>query len=184
MYKFAFSLIELLVVVAIIAILAAIAVPAYKQYLVRTRIMQIYYLMEGWEVQVQAYWSVHGVFPNNTTQLPNIVLSAVPANLSAYVSYVNLAPNDSCGQSGGIAVGINSSAIGLNSSLYPSPSLYFNMYHTPGGLMTVCNYYENTNVDPDNSFPANCISQYVSSGVNPAWSAKVTQITNTQTCNN
>lgn len=47
-----FTLIELMIVVAIIAILAAIALPAYQDYVVRSRVSEAMVLADGLKVTV------------------------------------------------------------------------------------------------------------------------------------
>jgi type IV pilus assembly protein PilA len=47
-----FTLIELMIVVAIIGILAAIALPAYQDYVVRSRVSELLVMADGWKVTV------------------------------------------------------------------------------------------------------------------------------------
>jgi type IV pilus assembly protein PilA len=62
-----FTLIELMIVVAIVGILAAIALPAYQDYLVRSRVSEG--LARGAEAKtsVAEFLSANGHFPLNTT---------------------------------------------------------------------------------------------------------------------
>lgn len=59
----AFSLIELLVVVAIIAVLAAVAVPVYSQYKVRTTIAGVVSLLQTIGESAQAIYQKTGTYP-------------------------------------------------------------------------------------------------------------------------
>jgi type IV pilus assembly protein PilA len=52
-HKKAFTLIELMIVVAIIGILAAIAVPSYQNYIARSQASEAFALMSGAKVKIQ-----------------------------------------------------------------------------------------------------------------------------------
>jgi type IV pilus assembly protein PilA len=60
-----FSLIELLVVIAIVAILAAVAVPAYKQYLIRAKVVSSIQIMNGVIKDFLSTYSKTGVLPTS-----------------------------------------------------------------------------------------------------------------------
>lgn len=59
----AFSLIELMVVVAIISILAAVAVPSYKDYITRTKLTSGLMILDSLKTMATEYYSINGVFP-------------------------------------------------------------------------------------------------------------------------
>ena len=63
-----FTLIELMIVVAIIAILAAIAIPAYRDYLIRTQVSEGASLTGGAKVAVDEYYANYGVAPTTNGQ--------------------------------------------------------------------------------------------------------------------
>ncbi|MGH8061448.1 MAG: pilin [Pseudoxanthomonas sp.] len=62
-----FTLIELMIVVAIIAILAAIAIPAYRDYLIRTQVSEGASLTGGAKVAVDEYYANYGSAPADNT---------------------------------------------------------------------------------------------------------------------
>lgn len=64
MFKQAFSLIELMVVIAVIAILAAVATPYYGDYIVRTKLNSGLIILEHLKKKSAEYYSIHGTFPS------------------------------------------------------------------------------------------------------------------------
>src|SRR5690242_5377002 len=62
-----FTLIELMIVVAIVGILAAIALPAYQDYLIRSRVSEALATAGACKTSVQEYWASRGVSPADAT---------------------------------------------------------------------------------------------------------------------
>lgn len=58
----AFSLIELMVVIAIVAILAAVAVPVYKTYTIKSKIQSVMPVVQGMIDKGKMYYEKHGDF--------------------------------------------------------------------------------------------------------------------------
>lgn len=79
----AFSLIELIVVIAIVGILAAIAIPSYKNYLTKAKLSGAMTVVEGYAEQSKVYYGKYGVFPDNV-QVG--VLAGFPANADGYLA--------------------------------------------------------------------------------------------------
>ncbi len=90
----AFSLIELLVVVAIIAILAAVALPIYKQYTIRSGVAEVVLQLQKLSEELSNYYATNGSFPaswkfNGVTLPTNTV---VTVNMS-YIGSMGYAPS-------------------------------------------------------------------------------------------
>ena len=62
-----FTLIELMIVVAIIGILAAIAIPAYQDYIVRSKVTELVTAADACKTSVAEYYQSQNVFPANLT---------------------------------------------------------------------------------------------------------------------
>jgi type IV pilus assembly protein PilA len=63
-----FTLIELMIVVAIVGILAAIALPAYQDYVVRSKMSETEAALAACKTSVSEYVSTHANFPKNIEQ--------------------------------------------------------------------------------------------------------------------
>ena len=62
-----FTLIELMIVVAIVGILAAIALPAYQDYITRSKMSEGVAAIAACKTSVAEYASTKGVFPTDIT---------------------------------------------------------------------------------------------------------------------
>ena len=58
-----FTLIELMIVVAIVGILAAIAIPAYKDYIARSKVSECAATMGACKTSITEYFNTRNVFP-------------------------------------------------------------------------------------------------------------------------
>src|SRR5690349_23291343 len=63
-----FTLIELMIVVAIIGILAAIAIPAYQDYMVRSKVTELINAAGVCKTSVAEYYQSKGTMPTNETE--------------------------------------------------------------------------------------------------------------------
>lgn len=63
-----FSLIELMIVVAIIGILAAIALPAYQDYVIRSKVTELVAAATACKISVTEYYQSQNAFPATLNQ--------------------------------------------------------------------------------------------------------------------
>src|SRR5438067_10927127 len=62
-----FTLIELMIVVAIVGILAAIALPAYQDYIIRSKMSEVEAAIAACKTTTTEYLSSHGSMPASNT---------------------------------------------------------------------------------------------------------------------
>src|SRR5258706_15104515 len=79
-----FTLIELMIVIAIIAILAAIALPAYQDYIVRSKVSEAVLAADGCKTSVAEYYQSQGTLP------PTLASSGCSSHATQYVASDNV----------------------------------------------------------------------------------------------
>ena len=62
-----FTLIELMIVVAIIGILAAVAIPAYQDYMIRSKMSEVAAALSACKTSVTEYAAARNTWPSNET---------------------------------------------------------------------------------------------------------------------
>ena len=97
----AFSLIELMVVIAIVAVLAAAALPSYKQYRTRAQLSTVLPILENLKMKATMYYNQNGAWPSvvshlglsgttvNTYFSPDALANAAPNNFITGVGICN-----------------------------------------------------------------------------------------------
>ncbi len=146
----AFSLIELMVVIAIVGILSAVAVPSYKDYMARVKIVSAVSELQSLRNSVKEYYSKNGSFPT----LTDLGLSSPePASLAEYftphVAFVQVAedPGHTC-PAGGIVAYI--------SNIASDPNLYISTAGNPADVVV----YSEGMYEKGSMLQTECVYQY------------------------
>ncbi len=140
-----FTLIELMIVVAIIGILAAIALPAYNDYMIRSKLTEVMTLASAAKNTVAEFYQSMGVFPTNADQ-GGIMNNA---GASKYVSSIGYTQSTTEAE---LNYTINVTEIGAPAAAAGSFMLNGNVDVNSGSITWHC-------VDstfPDKYLPANC----------------------------
>ena len=138
----AFSLIELLVVIAIISIVSAIALPAYKEYTVKTKLFSIVAVMHTPMQKATTYYNANGVFPDavstgNDPKYAQVGLTSYSSLNSDVIDGVYV--NSSCSQSP--YPGYFCMAVAINANVFPEGGqrqLYFIGREEDGAIKWYC----------------------------------------------
>ncbi len=79
-----FTLIEVLIVVAIISILAAVSLPAYQDYVTRSKVTELVLAADACKLSISEYWQSQSAFP------PDMAMSGCIDQQTRYVASVKV----------------------------------------------------------------------------------------------
>lgn len=133
-----FTLIELMIVVAIIGILAAIAIPAYQDYITRSKVTELVTAADACKASVSEYYQSQNTFPGSADT------AGCNSGGSNYVSGLTVTGNGVITVTGSSNLG---AASGLTVILTPAPA-------SSGALNWACS---TSSADTMKKYlPANC----------------------------
>lgn len=98
-----FTLLELMIVVAIVGILAAIAIPAYKDYIARSKVSECAATLGACKTSVTEYYNTKNVYPADATA------AGCSTNASQYCSGLTIS-------TGIITSAVNAAATGIQTT--------------------------------------------------------------------
>jgi type IV pilus assembly protein PilA len=84
-----FTLIELMIVVAIIGILAAVAIPAYSDYIAKSKVSECNMSFAGFKTEATTWFADEGSWPGALTDLDGVVTGGNYIESVSYTSGVN-----------------------------------------------------------------------------------------------
>lgn len=156
--KSGFSLIELMIVVAIIGVLAAIAIPAYGDYIIRARAVEMLTAISGVQTSLAEYRSTKGTFAatDGATISFTELGSQDPATTSDKISSV-VVFSPTAATAATISVCGNATNLGIagNTGSDAYLNLYFVGTWQNNGLKWSCEYTGSSRY-----IPTNCRTNY------------------------
>jgi type IV pilus assembly protein PilA len=96
-----FTLIELMIVIAIVGILAAIALPAYQDYIVRSKMSEPLAAMAEAKTTVAEYIAANGFGPDAATKFG---INLATRTTSDILSTLTISPDDSSASAGKVTI--------------------------------------------------------------------------------
>ena len=166
--KRAFSLIELMVVIAIVGFLAAVAIPAYSGYQLKSKVSSVVPLMHQWNLLHLDYYALNGSYSTAYDDYGlgidsgNVWKVNNPSNYSPYISLgsVNFynCTSHSKPNAAQVAVVIDATAAGLPGDLM----IKLITVDDNGVMKTICAVNDDSsNADSIQYAPKNCQANYV-----------------------
>ena len=138
-----FTLIELMIVIAIIAILAAIALPAYQDYIVRSKVSEAVLQADGCKTSVAEYFQSQGKVPTT------LLSSGCSSHATQYVKSLDVG-------AGGTIIVLLSTDLSLSSAASTNFNLKPTSTTIDAPLTWDCSAAGATTTVPSKYLPAKC----------------------------
>ena len=143
-----FTLIELMIVVAIIGILAAIALPAYQDYIVRSKMTEVMGMAAAHKTTITEYQQSEGNFPSTDDSGVNWTDAANGSEFVATATFVT---------TGGNIAELQYLLTGFNVADIDGTTFYMSGQISAQGINWVCDGSIGTAQGvPEKYLPANC----------------------------
>lgn len=146
-----FTLIELMIAMAIVGILAIFAVPAYQDYVIRTKITDPFVTVSGAKAAIYEHFSSEGEMPDASSALANdvkLALLRLPAVQTALSSSPSTNKNS-------LKLGFTVTNMGGSTGNSAKNTLYFEFKGLPDGVSINCSSVIGTTID-SNYLPTAC----------------------------
>jgi len=145
-----FSLIELMIVIAILAIIATVAIPAYGDYVVRSKVSTMITTVEVVQKAVSEYRTINGnlsqIDPTNAANTLLALGVVDPTPLTTAMSSVQFAKlNDNA-----MAIVLCGSTVGQGTASVDTVDLYLTGTFITSGMTWSCAYAGNSKYVPNN----------------------------------
>ena len=140
-----FTLIELMIVVAIIGILAAVAIPAYQDYLKRSKITEVAASAGACKTSYSEYIASKNIYPANAD------VAGCSTTPTTYVSGLTVATTDIKVAIKGVDALVNGKILGLQAQEAPGTVL-----SAPDKSIAAWKCYTDAGATEYKFFPANC----------------------------